>query len=104
MLSEHEQRVWDDIERMWAAEARKPVRARVNRAPDAPGLEDMPAAVAAGAWIMIMLILFGAVTAGLAVGGATAFGWLLWRWSSPSASGDRASASPTDDETATPTE
>lgn len=83
MLSEHEQKMLDDIERLWAVEAEEPVRVRtyvaLQRTPDPAGLEDMPAAAAAGVWIMVMLVLFGAASAGLAVGGATALGWLLWR-------------------------
>lgn len=83
MLSEHEQKMLDDIERLWAVEAEEPFRVRtyvaLQRTPDPPGLEDMPAVAAAGVWITIMLVLFGAALAGLAVASATALGWLLWR-------------------------
>lgn len=83
MLSRQEQRTWDDVQRFWAAEVEEPPRA----APSAPSRRtrlsrdpaDLPAAVVAGAWITIMLVLFGAPAAGLAVGVATALGWALWR-------------------------
>ena len=79
MLSAHEQRIWNDIQRFYDIE--QPAgTGRGSPARDAGGLEDMPAAVAAGCWITIMLVLFGAVTVGLAVGGGTALGWLLWRY------------------------
>ena len=83
MFSRQEQRVWDDVQRFWAAEVEEPSRA----APPAPSHRrrashdpaDLPAAVVAGAWITIMLVLFAAPAAGLAVGVATALGWVLWR-------------------------
>ena len=84
MLSSHEQRIWDDIERFWAAEAEEPVlpvlpgRRPVLRRDDR-GVDDLPAAVVAGAWSAILLVLFGALVVGLAVAGATALGWSLWR-------------------------
>jgi len=83
VLSRQEQRIWDDVQRFWAAEVEEPPRV----VPPAPrhgrrasrDLADLPAAVVAGAWITVMLVLFGAVAAGLAVGVATALGWALWR-------------------------
>ncbi len=83
MLSRRDQRIWDDVQRFWAEEAEEPPRA----APSAPSHRkrasrdpaDLPAAVVAGAWITIVLVLFGAPAAGLAVGVATALGWALWR-------------------------
>ena len=83
MLSRQEQRIWGDVQRFWAAEVQEPFRA----APPAPGHwrrashdpADLPAAVVAGAWITVMLVLFAAPAAGLAVGVATALGWVLWR-------------------------
>ena len=83
MLSSSEQRIWDDIERFYAAEAEEPVLpgpqpARRGR-PGTRGGDDLPAAVVAGAWGAILLVLFGAVDVGLAIGAATALGWLLWR-------------------------
>ncbi|MGY1643022.1 DUF3040 domain-containing protein [Geodermatophilus sp. SYSU D00703] len=81
MLSDHEQRVWDDVERFWAVDAEEPPRstlrprrrARRNRA-------DPPALVVAAVGAAILLVLFGAPTAGLAVGVATAVGWWVWRY------------------------
>lgn len=54
MLSSSEQRIWDDIERFYAAETAEPVLpgpkpARRGR-PDAGGGDDLPAAVVAGVW------------------------------------------------------
>jgi hypothetical protein len=80
MLSEHEQRVWDDIERFWTEDAVEPPRSvPVDRpAPQDPA--ELPALVAAGVWIAITLVLFGAPVAGVAVGVATALGWSVWRY------------------------
>lgn len=83
MLSSHEQRIWDDIERFYAAEAEEPVvpdlGPTLRRRHDTRGVDDLPAAVVAGMWGTILLVLFGAVVVGLAIGAATALGWLLWR-------------------------
>ena len=83
MLSSHEQRIWDDIERFYAAEAEEPVLPAPHparrRRHDTHGVDDLPAAVVAGLWGAILLVLFGAVVVGLAIGAATALGWLLWR-------------------------
>ena len=81
MLSDSEQRVWDDIERFWAEDAEEPARLAPplrRRAPRDP--TDPPALVVAGAWGTILLVLLGALAAGLAVGAATALGWALWRY------------------------
>ena len=81
MLSRQEQQVWDDIQRFWAEEAEEPPRAavlgprRTGRTAHDP---DVPIPVVAGAWVTILLILFGAIVPGLAVGVITAVGWLLW--------------------------
>ncbi len=84
MLSDHEQRLWDDIERFYAAEAEELDRAGVQglrrRKQDAGEWEDIPAPVVAGIWITIMLIIFGAPAGGLAVAAATALGWWVWRY------------------------
>ncbi len=77
MLTDHEQQVWDDVERFWAEEAEEPPRP----APLSPrDLADLPALVVAGAWGVILLVLLGALAPGLAVGVATALGWALWRY------------------------
>jgi hypothetical protein len=46
----------------------------------------MPAWAVTGVWIAVLLVLFGASAAGLAVGGLTALGWFLWRGAAGSAS------------------
>jgi hypothetical protein len=83
VLSTQEQRIWNDVERFYSAEAEEPVRngpdpARRPRH-DARRADDLPAVVVAALWGAIFLIIFGAVAAGFAVGGATGLGWLLWR-------------------------
>lgn len=79
MLSRREQRVWDDVQRFWAEEVEEPPRAASpapsRRKRTSRDLADLPAAVVAGAWSTIMLVLFGAPVAGLAIGVATALGW-----------------------------
>jgi hypothetical protein len=82
VLSSQEERVWDDVQRFWAMEAEEPPRL----APSAfsrrwvwHDQEDLPVTLAAGVWLAIALVLFGAVLAGLAVAAATAIGWALWR-------------------------
>lgn len=82
MLSSQEQRVWADVQRFWAMEAEEPT----SLAPYEPSSswswhdeDDLPVALAAGVWIAIALILFGAVVAGLVVAGVTALAWALWR-------------------------
>jgi len=83
VLSRQEQRIWDDVQRFWAEEVEEPPRAArpapSHRKRASRDLADLPAAVVAGTWITIMLVLFGAAAAGLAVGVATALGWALWR-------------------------
>src|SRR5688572_25922247 len=41
--------------------------------------DDLPVALAAGVWLAIALVLFGAVLAGLVVVAVTALAWALWR-------------------------
>ncbi|MGY1815289.1 hypothetical protein [Blastococcus sp. SYSU D00820] len=76
MLSEAEQRVWDDVvDRFRTEEAaeppRRPVRGR---------LADLPTSVRVGCWAAVLLLLFGAAPPAAAVAVATAAGWALWRW------------------------
>ena len=84
MLSADEQQAWEDIERYYDAEAEEPVRIVRLRTSQperpGPGLDDLPAAVVAGVWITIILVLSGAAMAGLAVAAVTALGWVMWRW------------------------
>jgi hypothetical protein len=81
VLSSQEQRVWDDVVRFWAAEVEEPPRPAPSRRKGASRDHgELPAAVVAGTWITITVILLGAVVAGLAVGLATALGWALWHY------------------------
>ena len=83
MLSVHEQRVWDEVQRFWAEEAEEPSRV----APPAPNRRRrvsrdravLQVAVVVGARVTVVLLLFGALVAGLAVGVATALAWALGR-------------------------
>ena len=69
MLNEHEQRLWDEIERNYRAGA------------DGDGeRKDLPAPIIGGAWAAVMLVVFGVPAAGAAIAGATALIWLLWRF------------------------
>ena len=65
MLTDAEREVWDDIERRYAAEFQPSRRM------------DPSAVLVVGARIAIVLILLGAVAAGLVVGGATGLAGLL---------------------------
>jgi len=83
VLSADEQRVWDDIERRYAAEAEEPdlaSRPPRGRRRDGGGLDDLPATAVAGGWIAVMLVIFGVPVAGLAIGAATTLGWAAWRY------------------------
>ena len=84
MLSADEQQAWEDIQRYYDAETEEPVRIvplrTSQRRRPGRGLDDLPAAVVAGVWITIVLVLLGAAVAGLAVAAATALGWAMWRW------------------------
>ena len=83
MLSSQEQRVWDDVQRFWAGEVQEPSRAT----PPAPHRRRrasrdravLQVAVIVGVRITIVLLLFGALVPGLAVGVTTALGWALGR-------------------------
>jgi hypothetical protein len=83
VLSVHEQRVWDDVQRFWAEEAEEPSRV----APPVPNRRRrssrdravLQVAVVVGARLTVVLLLFGALVAGLAVGVATALAWALGR-------------------------
>jgi hypothetical protein len=84
VLSADEQQAWEDIQRYYDAEGEEPVRIvrlrTSQRRRPRPGLDEPPAAAVAGVWITILLVLFGAAVAGLAVAVATALGWAVWRW------------------------
>lgn len=79
MLSAHEQQTWDEIEQLYDLDGIGPAPPEAWWDDGIPGVDDLPAAVVVGSWAAILLVLFGLVTAGSAVGGLTALGWLLWR-------------------------
>ena len=83
MLSSDEQRIWDDIERFYAVEAEEPVlparHPARRRRHDPHGVDDLPAAAVAGLWVVNLPVLFGPGVGGLAIGTATALGWVRWR-------------------------
>ncbi|WP_448624945.1 DUF3040 domain-containing protein [Geodermatophilus sp. URMC 64] len=98
MLSQREQQIWAEIERIYAAEADQVARVHVDQ--DAPrkrhasGFEDVSAAVLAGVsavvlgvYVTTLLVVLGALLAGAVVGLGTALVWLLlrrWDRESPS--------------------
>jgi hypothetical protein len=98
VLSADEQQAWEDIQRYYDAEAEEPARTGRHRTsrgrPDARGLDDLPADVVAGIWVTIFLVIFGQSGVALAVGGATALGWALWRWWPQVDSGPAPASSP----------
>lgn len=72
MLSESNQRVWDDIERFWAIEAEKPERPGVR--PQQRKRSDLATLWGViGVRIAIVLVLLSAPSAGLAVAATVAF-------------------------------
>ena len=84
MLSQQDERAWDDIQRHWAESAEEPaavrraaasLRRRTRRERAA-----VPGWVVAGTWVAIYTVLFGAVAAGLALAAATFLGWALWHY------------------------
>jgi len=84
LISSQERRIWQEIERQYAAEIEEPAPSELRpphwRRLEGRGADDLPAAVVSGVWASIMLILCGFVLAGLAVGAATALAALLWRY------------------------
>jgi len=78
VLSSQEQRIWDDVQRFWAEEAEEPTQPELHspsRTKSASrGEDDLPVAVVAGARVAIILVLFGAVLAGVALAVATPSG------------------------------
>ncbi len=81
MLSEDERRAWDEIRRHYAQEAEEPTIPVLDLTVRRPrSSQDLPAAVVAGSWGAIMLVIFGALVAGLAIASATALVWLVWRY------------------------
>jgi hypothetical protein len=84
LISSQERRIWQEIERRYAAEMEEPALPELRpphwRRLEGRGADDLPAAVVSGVWVSIVLILCGFVLAGLAVGAATTLAALLWRY------------------------
>ncbi|SHN60822.1 hypothetical protein SAMN05660350_01006 [Geodermatophilus obscurus] len=80
MHSDSEQRVRNDTERLWAEDAVESPRPVPVTRPAPPDPADPPVLVVAGVVGAFLLILLGALVAGLSVGVATALGWALWRY------------------------
>ena len=84
MLSDQEQRTWEEIQRFWAETADEP--AAVRRAAASLRRQarrergDVPGWVIIATRVAMVTVLLGAVTAGLALGAATLLGWALWRY------------------------
>ena len=78
MLSSQERQIGDDVLRFWTEEAEEPPLATPSREWSSSDEAELPIAVAAGLWITITLILFGVMSAALAVGLMTALAWALW--------------------------
>jgi hypothetical protein len=85
VLSDHEQRVWDDIERSWVADAEEPDRPD----PIAVQQRDRPLSDPAAAWavigvrVAIVLFLLGVPAAGLLVVAVIGIGWAVRRRRQP---------------------
>jgi hypothetical protein len=80
MHSNPEQRV-RDIEWLWSEDAVESPRPVPVARPAPPDPADPPVLVVAGVVGAFLLILLGALVAGLSIGVATALGWALWRYS-----------------------
>jgi hypothetical protein len=78
VLSSQEQQIGDDVLRFWAEEAEDPPLSTPGAERSSSDEAELPIAVVAGTWITITLILFGVMSAALAVGLTTALGWALW--------------------------
>lgn len=82
MLSSQEQGAWDDVHGFWVPEAEEPPRfssSGFSRGGVWHDQGELPVVLAAGVWLAVAVVLFGAVLAGLAIAAATAVGWALWR-------------------------
>ena len=81
MISSHERRIWQEIERHDAAGIEEVAPGpRPPHRPERHAADDLPAAVVSGIWASIVLVLLGFVLAGLAVGAATTVAAVLWRY------------------------
>jgi hypothetical protein len=91
VLSDHEQRALDELERSFATEAREPAPPggrRLARTAGPPGVRTT--AVLGG--VSVLLLFAGVAVAALALAAATALGWLFWRLCVRGASGDLVAA------------
>jgi hypothetical protein len=87
VLTQREQRIWDEIEHAYADQADAVATVVLeDRQGRAAQVEDVPfrlvagvSAVVVGLWVTIVLVLTGAVLAATAVGVATIVAWLLLR-------------------------
>jgi hypothetical protein len=83
VLSHDEQRAWDEIRRRYAEEAEEPAGPVLDptlRRPRSSEPAGVTVAVVVASRVAVLLLLFGALSVGLAIAVATAFGWLLWRY------------------------
>ena len=82
MLSSQEQEIWDDIERFWAEEAEEPPLPETIHSAAGSGVArdepEPPAVIVAGAFSIVLLLLFGEARAALGVAFATALAWTVW--------------------------
>jgi hypothetical protein len=80
VLSDHEQRAVEELERRYEAEAREPVASRrsASRSNRPPGFR----VILVLACVSVALVFASVPAAALALALATAIGWLFWRlWS-----------------------
>jgi len=84
LISSHERRIWQEIERRDAAGTEEVALPRLRPRPphrlERRGADDLPAAIVSGVWASIVLVLLGFVLPGLAVGAATTLAAVLWRY------------------------
>jgi Protein of unknown function (DUF3040) len=84
VLSDHEQRALEDLERSYATEVSEPVQAG-RATPRSPRRSNRPPGfrvVVVLAGLSVALVFAGVPAAGLALALATAIGWSFWRlWS-----------------------
>jgi hypothetical protein len=81
MLSDHEQRAFEDLERSYATEVSEPVRAgrATRRSPRRSNRPPGYRVVVVLACVSVALVFAGVPTGALALALATAIGWSFWR-------------------------
>lgn len=81
MLSNDEQRAWDEFTRHYPAEATAPRRGgRATRNRGTRWYQQVPLPVVGALLLCVLLMVQGAVVAGFALAVATGPVWLLWRF------------------------